>query len=185
MRILLAAAATLAVVTVSGCDINTGPARQAKVECNCTGPAQMPAGMRPSTAYPPPPAEPYHHRWHRVSHDGYGTARWTGGHNYYWRREYAETSVVTYDYHSTSHSYYTDGSGGDAYAGGGSYTGGDAHGGGYHVVAHGWVDGYGRAHDGGEAYTDAPVHGETHTSDHHRGDTWHGYDVDCPNDEYH
>jgi hypothetical protein len=211
MRVILTAAAALAVIMVSGCDINTGPAKTAKVECNCAG--TPPAGMRPSTAYAPP-AEPYHHRWHR-EHHGTGTASWHGGgsHSYYWRREYAELSVATYDYHSTSHSYYMSGgdgggssgasayayagaySGGSAYAGAGAHGGDsydhhgdghyDRHGDGYHAVPHGWVDGYGRGHDGGDAYTGDPAHYETHGDGPHRGDPWHGYDIDCPDDALH
>lgn len=171
MRVILAAAAALALFTVSGCDINTGPPKTAKVECNCATPAP-PAGMRPSTAYAPPET-PYRYRAHR---HGYGIARWSG-HSYYWRREYSEISVATYDYHSDSHSYTMAGGGGSygasAYAAAGAYAGG------YHAVDHGWVDGYGRGHDGG-ATAGTPVHYETNGRSGGRGDVWHGYDVDCP-----
>ncbi len=205
MRVILVTAAALAALTLSGCDINTTP-KTAKVECNCAAPPAPPAGMRGGD-YNPPPAEPYreHHRWHGGSHHGY--ARWhggEGGHSYYWRREYSEMSVFTYDYHSDSHSYETGGghggggasayayaaagayAGGGAYAGAGAHTGGGAyagdaaHGGdGYHVVDHGWVDGYGRGHGGG-AYTSDPAHYETAPDDHARRSVWHGYDEDCP-----
>ncbi len=197
MRVILAAAATLAVIMVSGCDINTGPARTARVECHCAG--TPPAGMRDSTASAPP-AETYHHRWHREPHHAAGYASWHGGsHAHYWRREYAELSVATYDYRSTSHSYYLNGGesggtpdasayayagaygGGSAYAGAGTQDGGysDRHGDGYRPVPHGWVDGYGRAHDGGDAGAPVQVDGP------HRRDPWHGYDVDCPDDARH
>ena len=191
MRIILVAAA-IAALAVSGCDINTGPPKTAKVECNCAAPA--PEGLRPSTAYAPPAM---HDRYRGYAHhSGYGTAR-GGGHSHYWRREYSEVSVATYDYHSDSHSYVMgggDSSGVSAYAyaaaggygGGGAYAGGSEHGGGgYHVVDHGWVDGYGRGHDGGGATTGTPVHFETHSGGHGRGAVWHGYDVDCPDKPTH
>jgi hypothetical protein len=192
MRVILAAAAALAAITVSGCDINTGPPKTAKVECNCTAPAAPPAGMRGSE---PPPAEPYHHHSYRRPHES-GYASWHGGHSHYWRREYAETSVFTYDYHSGSSTYYAGSHGGGSsgasayayaeaggYAGAGAYAGGGAHGGGYRVVDRGWVDGYGRGHDGG-APAGAPAHYETH-GDRGRLHPWHGYDADCPDDPRH
>jgi hypothetical protein len=193
MRVILAAAAALVAITVSGCDINTGPPKTAKVECNCAVPAAPPAEMRGSEAYPPP-AAPYRYHGHRRPH-GTFYAGWHDGHSHYWRREYAETSVFTYDYHSgsSSSSYYAGGGGSSgasayayagAHAGGGAYAGGGAHGGdGYHVVDHGWVDGYGRGHDGG-ATAGEPVHYETH-GDHGRLHPWHGYDADCPDDHAH
>jgi hypothetical protein len=169
MRVILAAAAALAAVTVSGCDLHSGPAKPAQVTCNCTAPATPPAGMRGSTAYAPPPAAP---RRHRGYHHEYDIARWSGGHSHVWRREYAEVSVVTYDYHSGSRSYDTD-------AGGGAYTGDAVHGGdGYHGAAHGWVDGYGRGHGGGESVRD-----DTPADGRGRRDPWRGYDALCPDRE--
>ncbi len=191
MRVILAAAAALAAMTVSGCDINTGPPKTAQAACNCTMPP--PAGMRGSEAYPPP-AQHDRYRGYRRPH-GSSYAGWHGGHSHDWRREYAETSVFTYDYHSGSSSYDMGSHGGGgasasayAYAGAGAYAsggaGGGVHGGdGYHVVDRGWVDGYGRGHDGG-ATAGEPVHYETH-DDHGRLHPWHGYDADCPDDHRH
>ena len=178
MRVILATAAALIAVTLSGCDINTGPPKTAKVECNCAAPvAAPPAGISGGgTTYAPPPER--HYRWHRHPHS---YAHWSG-HSYYWRREYSEVSVQTYDYHSTSTSTYTDGG---TYGGGDAYASGEVYGdGGYHTADRGWIDGYGRSHDGG-ATTGEPVHYETHGGGHSRGDVWHGYDVDCPDPAQH
>ncbi|MEI9991598.1 MAG: hypothetical protein WDM86_16330 [Rhizomicrobium sp.] len=156
MRIILAAAAALAVFTVAGCDINTGPAKDTKVGCNCaTPPAATPTPTGEADTPPPP-----RHRWHRHGdRHVYG-----GGHGYAWRREYSEISVATYDYHSDSRSYVM---GGGDYAGGGA-----AHG-------NGWVDGYGRAYGGGAD------HHETAADDRARLHPWHGYDADCPDNDPH
>ena len=86
MRIILAAAAALAVLTVSGCDINTAPSKPAKVTCNCASPP--PAAVPPSSDTPVPPPE--HHYRH---HYGYGHGGYRMPHGYRWRREYAELSV--------------------------------------------------------------------------------------------
>lgn len=176
MRVILAAAAALAAMTVSGCDINTGPPKTAKVECNCAAPAAPPEGMRPGTAYAPPVTHG-HYRGYRHPHE-YGTAHWSG-HSHYWRREYSEVSVATYDYHSDSHSYTMGGGGGSSGVSAYAYAaaGGGYAGGGYHAVDGGFVDGYGRGHG---ATVGEPVHFETHPDGHGRGDVWHGYDVDCP-----
>lgn len=202
MRVILVTAAALAALTLSGCDINTTP-KTAKVECNCTPPAPPPVATHDDDYGPPPPDHDHYrdrYRGHGGSHHGY--ARWHGGgHSHYWRREYSEMSVFTYDYHSDSHSYETGGGHGGggasayayaaagAYAGGGAYAGAGAHtggglyagggGDGYHVVEHGWVDGYGRSH-GGDAYTGDPAHYETAPDDRGRRSVWHGYDEDCP-----
>lgn len=168
MRVILAAAAVLAALTVSSCDINTSP-RQAKVECNCP-PAPPPAGMRPATT---PPASSHHHDRHRYARSG-GYTHWSGGHSYDWRKEYSEVSVVTYDYRSGSHAYEMEGgsSGAYAYAESGAYTGSGA----YAGAQGGWVDGYGRGHGGATA--GAPVHYDSHGGA--RLKPWHGYDADCP-----
>lgn len=152
MRIRLAAAAALAVLTVSGCDINTGAPRTAKADCNCTpAPTAAPAPPQETARYAPPP----HHRRHHRSY-AYG-----GG--YAWRSEYSEVSVETYDYRSDSRAYVTGGIGETGY---GESGGGGAHG--------GWVDGYGRAHgDAGTAVHDR-------AAGRRRLDPWHGYDADCP-----
>ncbi|MEJ0024493.1 MAG: hypothetical protein WDN01_00580 [Rhizomicrobium sp.] len=166
MRIFLAAAATLAVFTVAGCDVNTGTPKDAKVGCNCTPPpvATPPAPTAGEPDYAPPPT--HRHRWHRRRY------AYDGVHGYAWRREYSEISVATYDYRSDSHSYIT---GGHTYAGGGAYDGGGAvHGG-------GWVDGYGRAYGGG----DDAAHHETAAGDRARLHPWHGYDADCPDNDPH
>ncbi|HXC54509.1 MAG TPA: hypothetical protein VNU97_04390 [Rhizomicrobium sp.] len=178
MRIILAAAAALAALTVSGCDIDTGPPKTAKVECNCAQPPQsaaaLPPDMRGSTAYPPPAR---HYRWHGRRYAG-------GVHGYYWRREYAELSVSTYDYHSDSHSYYQGDRGGSAasayaYAGAAAYAGGASYGG---AAVHGG-DGFTRVEGG--ATIGAPTHYETHADDRARLHPWHGYDADCPDQDRH
>ena len=174
MRMVLAAAAALAVFTVAGCDINTGTPKETKVGCNCTTP--------PAATPAPPAGEPYyepphhHHRWY-----GHGTTRSYGGgvHGYAWRREYSEFSVQTYDYHSDSHSYVMGGEDSSAYAGGSTYAGGGAYAGG--GVHGGWVDGYGRGH-GGATAGDA-AHYETATADRARLAPWRGYDIDCPDND--
>jgi len=160
MRMVLAAAAALAVFTVAGCDINTGTPKETKVGCNCTlPPAASPVLPTPAGDDTPPT--------HRYRHHGHGYGRSYGSiHGYAWRREYSEYSVATYDYRSDSHSYVM---GGDSYAGGGVYRGGGAHG--------GWVDAYGRAH-GGDA-----AHFETATADRARMAPWRGYDIDCPDND--
>ena len=84
-----------------------------------------------------------------------------------------ELPVYTYDYHSTSTSTYVGGSSG-TYA---------ETGGGYHVVPHGWVDGYGVMHTGGGAYAGVPAHYETGGRDRDRMSSWHGYDAYCPDDD--
>jgi hypothetical protein len=190
-RILLAAAAALAVFTVGGCDITTGPQKPAQSACNCNGtqPTQQ-------TTTPPAPSEPYappqHDRRHREHgwHYAYDRQHENGGaHQYYWRRAYSEIAVQTYDYHSDSSSYVTGDDGdhrgvGDGhrrfhhdehYDGGGAYAGGGVHG-------EGWIDGYGRHRDGGGASAGAPVHGEGR-GDEARLHPWHGYDIDCPDNE--
>ena len=198
MRIVLAASMALIAVSVIGCDINTTP-KTAQVGCNCTAPPAPPAGMRGSDAYPPPAApvgyrthERYH--WHGAPH--HGTAHWSGGdRSYHWRREYSEMSVFTYDYHSSSTSYTTGGHGGGyggvsayayaaagSYGGGGAYAGAGAHGGGYAGDPVHADDGYHRVPSG---TVGDPAHYETDGRDRHRGDVWHGYDVDCPDPANH
>ncbi len=177
MRPILAATAILAVFTVSGCDINTGGGKPASADCHCAAPvAAAPAPV--ATTASAAPAE-YHHRYH-YRHRGYG-ARYAGwhAHGYYWRKEYSEISVATYDYHGGSHSYYVGGheGGASAYAGAGEHGGGD-----YHAVDGGWVDGFGRGH-GGHAGT--PVHYEARADEHDRMKPWHGYDADCPDGDDH
>ncbi|HEY0300105.1 MAG TPA: hypothetical protein VGC36_02160 [Rhizomicrobium sp.] len=205
MRFILAAG--LIALSVGGCDINTTP-KTAKVDCNCTVPPAPPPPD--SDAYAPPPQDRgYRHREHWHGHHGHG------GRAHYGRREYAEMSVFTYDYHSRSTSYTTGGHGGGsggvsvyayAAAGAGAYAGAGAHAGGYagdaahggdgfHVVERGWRDGYGRLHDGG-ASTGDPAHYETgdatagdphETGGDERGrlHPWHGYDADCPDPAHH
>jgi len=159
MRVILAAAAALAALTVSGCDINTGP-KTAPVACNCATPAPPPTGMRGSDDTTPPATAHHHRHAHRYA-TSYG-----GGHAYYWRREYSEVSVQTYDYHSDSHSYAM---------GGGDEGGGSAGASAYASSGGAWVDGYGRGHGGATAGT-AVSGGD----EHGRLKPWHGYDVDCP-----
>lgn len=153
MRMLLAAAAGLAALALTSCDINTGATR--KADCNCT-PAPVTAPVPPAqTASYAPPAG---HRRHRRSY-AYGGAR-----GYAWRREYSEVSVETYDYHSDSSSYVM---GGESYGGSGGerIAHGDAHG--------DRTDGFDRTHsDAGTARYE--------TAGRQRMDPWHGYDVDCP-----
>ena len=186
MRIILAAALSLIAVSVTGCDINTTP-KTTQVGCNCTVPPAPPA----ATPYPPPAPADFHRHARGGSHHGY--ARWSGGgHTYYWRREYAEMSVFTYDYHSGSHSYSTGGHGGgysgaSAYAyaaagasgGGGAYAGGGS---GYVGDAVHGDDGY-RAVPGATAGD--PAHYDTRGHGGARMDPWHGYDVDCPDPANH
>jgi hypothetical protein len=156
MRIARFVAGALAVFALAGCDINTGPAKPAQTGCNCTTPPPpAPPAYEPPAYEPPVP----HTHWR------YHTRRYAGAHGYAWRREYAELSVETYDYRSSSRSYVTDEG---AYAGG-SYAGGAVHGA-------GWVDGYGRAHGGGDA--GVPVH--SNVADRARAAVWRGYDIDCP-----
>jgi hypothetical protein len=188
MRVMWTAAAALVALCVSGCDINTTP-KSAKVECNCT---TSPDGMRGSDADAPPPP-PYRHR-----HDHGGYARYHdhydhGGHGHYWRREYSEVSVFTYDYHSDSHGYTMGGGangGAAAYAyagasGGGAYAGAGASAGGGAVTGGGvWVDGHGRSH-GGSATAGEPAHYEPPADDHARQKPWRGYDADCPDKPAH
>lgn len=159
MRIAKISAAALAVIAVAGCDINTGPAKPAQTTCNCTPP--QPAVAPP--AYGEPSYSPPPHRGRHRAHRSYG-----GAHGYAWRREYAELSVETYDYHSTSTVTVVGDSGG--YAGGGyAYEG---HGG---AASGTWTDGYGRVHSGAPVHRDAAV-------DRARAAVWRGYDADCPDD---
>jgi hypothetical protein len=178
-RILLAAAAALAVFTVAGCDINTGAPKPAQSTCNCGG-AQPP----PQASVPPAPESyaPPEHRHHAQSRHYADRGHDRGAHSYYWRRSYSEVAVQTYDYHSDSSSTVIgdDGDRRDYHHEG--HEGGDANAGAEH--GEGWVDGYGRRHDGGEASIGEPVH------DNGRGDgarlhPWHGYDADCPDDDSH
>ena len=142
----------LALLSVSGCDSNSPAPKPATVSCNCTTPAAPPPLVTPAL----PPATPAIH--HRGRHR---SASWHGR-GYRWHKEYAETSVFTYDYHSDSHSYYQ---GEPVYR----------HGGG----EEGWVDGYGRSHgSGSEDDSDFLASGDAHG----RMKPWHGYDVDCPDD---
>ena len=175
MRMVLAAAAALAVFTVAGCDINTGTPKETKVGCNCTTPPAATPAPPASEPYYAPPA-PRHHRWH-----GHGYARTYGGvHGYAWRRDYSEISVETYDYRSDSHSYVTgESSDSGTYSGAGAYAGGGA-GGSEHG---GWVDGYGRGH-GGATAGDA-VHDDRAIVDRARMAPWRGYDIDCPDNDPH
>ncbi|MEI9995012.1 MAG: hypothetical protein WDM91_10490 [Rhizomicrobium sp.] len=161
MRVILAAAAALAVLTVSGCDINTGTPRTEKVTCNCATPAPAvpPAGARSGEA-PRPQARVHHHRdWRAAPGHGYA---------YRWHREYAEVSVQTYDYHSDSHSYYQGGERGGAYGATDGYAGG-AHRG---------------DHDRGDE-DGAPVHDRRAADERERLHPWHGYDADCPDQDRH
>src|SRR3569832_989569 len=184
MRVFLALAGAAIALSLSGCDMRGGNQKQTNNNSAATPttapvPATQPApDMRGSTAYMPPEEHhTYHHRY-RYRPRGYATG---GGHHgyYYWRKEYSEISVATYDYHSGSTSTYF---GGDAYHGGGDYHGGHGgHGDGYHDADHGWIDGYGRGHGG--AAGDA-VHYESHGDDG-RDHIWHGYDADCPDDPHH
>lgn len=165
MRAILGVAAALAVLTVSGCDINSGPAKTAKVDCNCTAPPQAATTPPPDMrgAYAPPTV---HYRWRGHAHRYAG-----GGHSYYWRREFAEISVATYDYHSDSHSYYQGYQGTAGGSDASAYAGGGAHG----------DDGYRRV-DGG-ATAGEPAYYETHGDDRARLHPWHGYDADCPDQD--
>ena len=166
MRIVFTAAAALAVLMAAGCDINTGPAREAKVDCHCTAVAPPAAPIAEAAA-------PGHrHRWYHHAYS-YGGS-YAGHRGYAWRREYSEVSVATYDYRSDSHSYVM-GETDDETGGASAYADGAAHGGG---GAQGWVDGHGRDY-GGAAMGDA-VHHESESSDAARMKPWHGYDVDCP-----
>jgi hypothetical protein len=164
MRRAVLAMAGVLTLALSSCDLNTG-APAARVGCNCpvaAAPAPVPLpDMRGSTAYAPAAVR------HHVRHGrAYGYA-WSG-HSYYWRREYAEVSVQTYDYHSDSHAYYVGGSGGGSAGGGGyaSHDGDDHH--------EGWQDGHGRWHATGSA-----AHGEIADAGA-RLKPWHGYDANCP-----
>jgi hypothetical protein len=75
MRIVFAAAAALAVFSAAGCDINTGPAREAKVDCHCAAVAPPAAPVADTT-----PAAPTHrHRWYRHA-DGYARSGGRGRH---------------------------------------------------------------------------------------------------------
>lgn len=176
MRVLLALTGAAMALALSGCDINTNGQKQTACNCAATPPAApvaatTPPDMRGSTAYMPPEEPwPYHHR-HR--HAGHGYA-YSGHHGYYWRREYSEISVATYDYHSGSTSRFFGYTGGDAYHGGGDYHG--EHDG----ADHGWIDGYGRSHGG---YAGGAVRRETGSDGRDR--PWHGYDADCPDDPHH
>lgn len=152
MRMVLAAAAGLAALALTSCDINTGATR--KADCNCTpAPATAPVPPAQTASYAPPPEHRRHHRSY-----AYGGAR-----SYVWRREYSEVSVETYDYHSDSRSYAM---GGESY----SRSGGER------IVDGGAHEGRGDDRPHGDAGT--PVHYET--AGHSRMDPWHGYDVDCP-----
>ncbi len=164
MRMVLAAAAALAVFTVAGCDINTGTPKETKVGCNCTTPPAATPAPPAAEPYDAPPPAPHRYRWHRHFY----APVYDSVHGYAWRREYSEISVETYDYHSDSHSYVM---GEGAYAGGDAYAGGAEHG--------GWTDAYGRAHGGaGDA-----VHGDARTVYRARMAPWRGYDIDCPDDD--
>ncbi len=176
MRLALAAFTAMAVLAVSGCDINTGTPREAKVECNCATPTRAIPGTPDMRGSEGPLSR--HRRHYRAASYSQGDR-----HGYAWRREYSELSVETYDYRSSSRSYSTGESGGessggaDAYAYAGASAGGS--GDGYRVVERGWVDGYGRTHGGGAA-AGTPVHYETSARDGARMHPWHGYDADCP-----
>jgi hypothetical protein len=167
MRVIMAATAVLAALAVSGCDINTGP-KTAPVACNCAAPAPPPtvaAGNGDTT----PPARHRHRHAHRYA------ASYGGGQAYYWRREYSEVSVQTYDYRSGSHSYAMDESGGDDTGGSGGASAYASSGG---STEGGWVDGYGRGHGG----AGAAVGGGDERG---RLKPWHGYDIDCPDKPAH
>jgi hypothetical protein len=176
MRVILALASATVALSLSGCDIRGGDQKPATA-CNCATPPAAattttpPPDMRGSTAYMPPAI--HHRRHYRPRGYAYGS-----GHHgtYYWRKEYSEVSVAMYDYHSGSTSSYF---GGESY-GGDDYHGGHG-GGGYHGAAHGWIDGYGRGHDG---YVGDAVHHESGADDG-RDRPWHGYDADCPDDPHH
>ncbi len=170
MRAILTACAALAALSLASCDINTGTPNNAQAGCHCTAPppAPVPPAAGTETAYAPPP--PAHHRHHGGVYAYGGHGRYSGHGSYYWRREFSEVSVQTYEYHSDSRSYASDG----AYAGSGTYgeggaTAGDS------VHGEGWVDGYGRAHGGATA--GSAVHYE---HDGRRRSVWHGYNEDCP-----
>ena len=169
-RILLAAFATLAVFTVSGCDISTGPQKPAQTTCNCTPPTPPQQAAVPSEPYAPPEHR-HRHSWHTAYGGG------DHAHGYYWHRSYSEVAVQTYDYHSDSSSTVM---GEDDHRGyyhrDGYDTGGTAHG-------ESWVDGYGRHHDGGSAVVGDAAHRETGSDDAARLHPWRGYDVDCPDDD--
>jgi hypothetical protein len=165
MRAIGIALAMLGVCAIGACDINTGGSKSDKVACNCTAPPPAPPAAPPVVVPPEPRVHhvSHHDGWHDyAAHTGHGRA-----HAYYWRREYAEISVQTYDYRSDSHSYVMGES--DAYAGGGAYGGGH-HGGGH------------RGH-GGEATTGEPAFFNPPPDDRARSSVWHGYDEDCPEDE--
>lgn len=167
MRAIPVAAAIVVAMMVSSCDINTTP-KEAKVGCNCTPAAAQP----PAPGETAPPSEPIRH--HRHAH--YGMRYAGGGRGHYWRREYSELSVITYDYRSASRSYAMD----EDTSGGGTSASAYAAAGG--SVAGAWVDGFGRSHGGGEAVVTGGG-GETTVragDDRARLKPWHGYDVDCP-----
>lgn len=190
MRSILVLAAALAVLTASGCDINTAPSKPATVECHCAAPpaqaaATPPPDMRGSTAYQPPQYD-YRPRWNARGHryaggDGY---RSHGGDAYRWHRSYAERSVFSYDYHSDSHGYYQGDnySGGNSYTDGGGYADHGTHGDdGFRPVEQGWIDGYGRSHGGGGG--GISITGGTGGVERARLHPWHGYDADCPDND--
>lgn len=211
MRTLAVLAAATVALALSGCDINTSP-RTAKAECGCCScptqaapptrtaatPPMPDDDMRGSDAYEPRPYRRHHHRGYDRyrPHRDRGYSRWNG-HSYYWRREYSEMSIYTYDYRSASTSTYVGATAGaaagaSAYAyagaGAGAYAGagaGASTGGGYRVVPGGWQDGYGRWHDG-RATAGDPAHYEpTGSGDGgSRMQPWHGYDADCPDDDH-
>lgn len=195
MRVILALTGAVVALALSGCDINTSGQKQANCNCATTPPAAPPVAVTPpdtrgSTAYMPSD-EDVDTGGHRYRHRTYGSGghhrprgyAYNGGHHgYYWRREYSEISVATYDYHSGSSSSYFGYTGGGSYHGGGEYHGHGEHGDdGYRPVDGGWIDGYGRGHGG---HTGDAVHYET-GGDDGRDHVWHGYDADCPDDPHH
>ncbi|MEJ1970206.1 MAG: hypothetical protein WDN03_16490 [Rhizomicrobium sp.] len=169
MRALLTVMAAAVALTLSGCDYNNQAQKPAS--CNC---AATPPPVAAATPAPPPAGTddtppPEHHRARYHGHGGgYGMARRP---SHFWRREYSELSVATYDYRSGSTSTYAGGR--DAH---------DDHGGGdgFHPAGDGWTDFYGRRHANGAAAIVYDTSGDAH-----RDHPWHGYDADCPDGDAH
>jgi hypothetical protein len=125
MRMIFATAAALAVLTVSGCDMQADASKPVQVACNCH---QPPAAVHAHGGNAPPASHYRRHRHEyasdhggRIVRDAGHAPHWNGG-THDWRDAYAERSIVTYDYHSHSQTYYDDGTTHDAhddgYAGG-------------------------------------------------------------------
>jgi hypothetical protein len=167
MRALAAISAVILTgVSLAGCDMPGSHQQQVAV-----APAPPPCNCGQAAVTPPPPEHlarfSYVPRHHYVRHHYYaaysGPAHYRGGYT----TDYAQSSVDSYDYVSSSRASYSESS----YAEGGYSEGGYASGG--RVV---WVDGYGRGYFRNEHTTvAASMRGR-------RLAAYHGYDVDCPED---